>query len=250
MAWKDGKRWVYLITYDEGCQDLLDYALPLHRRYGVPGHVALLAAQIGVPRNVPGSSYDGMMILSVQEIADLCGEGWGVSCHGMTHAAITADNAHDEVVRARQLIEQTLQMPVRVFCVPGNNDGYPPTRAVAAEGGYQAIMTIYDDVNCPGGDLMRLCRVPLHSQYPPPFYSAFDPYKRLQQAADCGDWVIDYCHCPTPDKPIHPWKDCTTEELQRRFDTVCRIGGDDVWLAEPNEVVQYILSSPQRSRAS
>ena len=57
MAWKDGKRWVYSITYDEGCQALLEHAAPVHRRYGVPGHVALVASQVGVPRNVPGSSF-------------------------------------------------------------------------------------------------------------------------------------------------------------------------------------------------
>ena len=30
--WKDGKKWVYSITYDEGCQELLKHALPVHRR--------------------------------------------------------------------------------------------------------------------------------------------------------------------------------------------------------------------------
>ncbi len=66
MTWKDGRRWVYSITYDEGCQALLEHALPVHRKYGVPGHVSLVAGQIGVPRSVPGSSYDGMMILSAR----------------------------------------------------------------------------------------------------------------------------------------------------------------------------------------
>ena len=55
MNWKNGKRWVYSITYDEGCEALLEYALPVHRQFGVPGHVALVASQIGVLRNVPGS---------------------------------------------------------------------------------------------------------------------------------------------------------------------------------------------------
>ena len=240
MAWKHGRRWVYSITYDEGCQLLLKHALAVHRRYAVPGHVALLAAQIGVPRNVPGSSYDGMMILSAEEIRGLCAEGWGVSCHSMTHAAIGDANADYEVVQARRELQRVLDMPVTMFCVPGSNDGYPAARDVAAAGGYDSILTIYDDVNRPDADLLRLCRVPLHTQYPPPFYSAFDPYKRLHQAMDCGGWVIDYCHCPTPGKPIHPWKDCTLEQLEERFATVRRLGGDEVWLAEPTEVVAYL----------
>jgi len=242
MAWKNRKQWVYSITYDEGCAALLEHALPVHRRFGVPGHVAPVASQIGVVRNVPGSTYNGLMILTADEIRMLCREGWGVSCHSMTHAAITADNAEHEVVESRKLLSQALGMDVTMFCVPGSNDSYPASLAVAARAGYKAILTIYDDVNTAETDLMRLCRCPLHTEYPPPFYSAFDPYKRLHQAADRGGWVIDYCHCPMPGKPLHPWKDCTLEQLTERFETVRRVGGRSVWLAEPNEVVEYILS--------
>ena len=241
MNWKDGKRWVYSITYDEGCAALLDHALPVHRQYGVPGHVAVLASQIGVPRDVPGSSYDGMMILSKDEIRMLCREGWGVSCHSMTHAAITDDNAEHEVVESRRVLADALDMPVTMFCVPGDNSSYPASRKVAERGGYRAILTIYDEVNPPDADLLRLGRCPLHVEYPPPFFSAFDPYKRIHQAVDLGGWVIDYCHCPMPGKAVHPWKDCTLEQLEQRFETVCRVGGDDVWLAEPNDVVEHIL---------
>jgi len=247
VAWKDGKRWVYSITYDEGCEALLEHAVPVHRKSGVPGHVALVASQIGVPRNVPGSSYDGMMILSKEQIQMLCREGWGVSSHSLTHARITDENAGQEVVESRKVLAGALEMPVTMFCVPGNNESYPPAYAVAEEAGYTAIMTLYDEVNTMETDLLRLCRSALHTEYPPPFYSAFDPYKRLHQAIDRSGWVIDYCHCPTPDKPIHPWKDCTLDQLAERFETVRRVGGDDVWLAEPNEVVEYILNERRTS---
>ncbi|MBU0714896.1 MAG: polysaccharide deacetylase family protein [Verrucomicrobia bacterium] len=268
MKWKNNKKWVYSITYDEGCELLLKHALPVHRRYGIPGHVALVASQVGVPRNVPGSSLDGMMILSREELTMLAREGWGVSCHGMTHAGINADNARYEVVEARRVLEQTLQRPVPLFCVPNNNNSYPAALAVAAEAGYTAIMTITDMVNLPTGmkrvhpfaanpadpladkrvsELLNLGRVPLHTEYPPPFYSKFDPYKRIHQAIDAGGWIIDYCHCPTPGKAIHPWKDCTLEQLEERFATVCRIGGNDVWLAEPNEVVEYLRHQSRKT---
>lgn len=239
--WKDGKKWVYSITYDEGCSALLDYALHVHRKYGIPGHVSVLASQIGVPRNVPGSSYDGMMILSKEEIHELVKEGWGVSCHSMTHSAITKENAYYEVAMSRKLLEEKLELPITIFCVPGSNDSYPPAYEVAKVSGYKAIMTIYDNINTIETDLFRLNRCPLHSEYPPPFYSAFDPYKRIHQAIEHNGWIIDYCHCPMPNKPIHPWKDCTLEQLETRFDVVRKIGGNEVWLAEPNEVVEYIL---------
>lgn len=245
MPWPDGKRWVYSITYDEGVQQLLEQVVPLHRQYGIPGHVALVASQIGVPRDVPGSSFDGWMILSRGEIDGLCAEGWGVSCHGMTHAAIGPENADYEVTQARTTLEEALGRPVTMFCVPGNNDSYPAAYDVATAGGYTAIMTIYDAVNTPETDLLRLGRVPIHTRYPGPFFSVFDPYRRLHQAMDLGGWIIDYAHCPTPGRPVHEAKDCTLEELAQRFETVRRVGGDEVWLAEPNEVVEFLLSRPQ-----
>ena len=239
--WKNGKRWVYSITYDEGCAALLDHAVPLHRKYGVPGHVALVAPQVGVLRDVPGSSYHGMMILSKEQIHELHAEGWNVSCHSMTHAALTRENAQYEIVESRRVLEDILELPVKMFCVPGDNNSYPAALEVAEEAGYHSIMTIYDFVNTRETDLYRLGRSPLHTEFPPPFYSVFDPYKRIHQAIDLGGWIIDYCHCPMPGKPIHPWKDCSSEELEQRFATVCRIGGEDVWLAEPNEVVEFLL---------
>ncbi len=241
MAWKDGKQWVYSITYDEGCQALLEHSLPIHRRYGVPGHVCIVSREVGRLRCTPGSSYEGMMILSRDELRGLAAEGWGLSCHSMTHAAINDDNAEYEVVEAKGALEEATGLPVSVFCVPGNNDGYPPALKVAAAGGYDAIMTIYDDINRPDVDLLRLCRVPLTAEHPGPLFSAYDRFKRLHQAIEEGGWVIDCCHSPRPDRPVHPWKDCTTEQLDRRFETVCALGGDDVWLAEPNEVVEYLL---------
>ncbi len=245
MRWKDGKRWVYSITYDEGCADLLTHALPIHRKYGVPGHVALVSSQIGVPRDVPGSSYDKMMILSKEQVRALCDEGWGVSCHSMTHCGVTLDNGQTEVVEARRVLEEALDMPVTMFCVPGDNNGHPGALKYAEQAGYRAIMTIYDRVNTRDTDLMSLGRCPLHTEYPAPFFSVFDPYKRIHQAIDFGGWIVDYCHCPMPDKPIHPAKDCTTRELEARFDAVCRVGGDEVWLAEPNEVVEFLLKEKQ-----
>jgi len=248
MNWPGDKQWVYSITYDEGCAALLEHALPLHRRYGIPGHVAMVASQIGVPRNCPGSSYDGMMILSAGEVAMLRGEGWGVSCHSMTHAATTNANAQVEVVESRSVLERSLGVPISVYCVPGTMDSYPPARAAVQRGGYRAILTIHDAVNTPDGDLMYLYRVPLHTQYPGPFFSEFDPYKRIHQAIDLGGWIIDYCHCPVPDQPIHPAKDCTSQQLDQRFTTVRRLGGENVWLAEVSEVVDYLLD--QRSHAT
>ena len=246
--WKDGKKWVYSITYDEGCELLLKHTVPIHREFGIPGHVALVSSQLGVKRDVPGSSYHDMMILSPAQMRDLIAEGWGASCHSMTHVGVTHENAAVEVADARQVLADALGVEIPIFTVPGSNHGHPPSIAVAPGAGYQAIFTIYDWVNTFDTDLLWLGRSPLHTEYPGPFYSAFDPWKRLQQAKALGGWVVDYCHCPMPDTPIHPAKDCTTQELRARFEAVKEIGGDDVWLAEPNEVVEFLAANEEATR--
>lgn len=240
--WKNGKKWVYSITYDEGVEKLLDYTVPLHQKYGIPGHLSIVASQIGVKRNVPGSTFNGWQILSKEQILSLKKQGWGVSCHSMTHAHIDDKNIKHELYDSRVLMEKTLGFPVKTFCLPGDNSHFPIVHQHCLDAGYNSNLTIYDDINTKDTDLLRLCRCPIHTEYPPPFYSKFDSYKRLHQAIDAGGWVIDYCHCPLPDKPSHPAKDCTTEELEMRFKTVLKVGGNNVWLAEPNEVIKYILN--------
>jgi len=220
---------------------LLKYALPIHRKYGIPGHVSLVASQIGIPRNVPGSSYNGMMILNRDELQMLVREGWGISCHGMNHIHITEDNVDQELFQSRIVLENATGLPVTMFCLPSDNSHFPIVHDRGPAAGYAANMTIYDRVNSFDGDLMALGRVPLHTEYPPPFYSAYDQYKRIHQAMDAGGWIIDYAHCPMPGKAVHPRKDCTTEELEQRFATVRQLGGDAVWLAEPNEVAAHLL---------
>jgi peptidoglycan/xylan/chitin deacetylase (PgdA/CDA1 family) len=247
--WPQGKKWAYSITYDEGVEELLQHVVPLHRKHGIPGHIALVSSQIGIRRNVPGSSYHDMMILSRDQLQSLAKEGWGISCHSMTHAGVTHENAETEVVKARKTLEDATGLPVTIFTVPGSNPGHPPAIKAAARAGYDAIFTIYDRVNTAETDLLWLGRTPLHTEYPGPFYSAFDPFHRIEQARELGGWIVDYCHCPRPGKAIHPAKDCTTEELEARFEAVKRLGGGDVWLAEPNEVVKFLKDDPECQRA-
>ena len=55
--WKYGKDWVYSITYDEGLVDLHKFAIPMHKEFGIPGHVEMVAGQLGEIRNLGQSSY-------------------------------------------------------------------------------------------------------------------------------------------------------------------------------------------------
>jgi hypothetical protein len=49
MTWKHGKRWVYSITYGEGCADLPKLALPLRRPYDILTHIPRLPGDVAKP---------------------------------------------------------------------------------------------------------------------------------------------------------------------------------------------------------
>lgn len=235
------KSFAYSITYDEGCAALIDHVLPLHRKYKIPGHVSIVAGEVGRRRNIPGSSYNGMQILNKRQIWSLISEGWGVSSHSYTHVKVTPDNAEKEMGDSKKRLEDILGIPIDVFCIPGNNDAYKIVKNRAKKYGYKAVMTIVDGVNIPGFNWLNLKRVPLHSYYPKPFYSEFDQYKRIQQAEELGAWIIDYCHCPTPDKPIHPNKDCTLKQLELRFEAIASYNTrGDGWIDEPTRILNYL----------
>jgi hypothetical protein len=238
--WKFGKRFVHSVTYDEGLEALLGDTLEIHQRFGMPGHVSMVAAQVGKVRTVKGSTFEGMRHLSAEQIHGLRALGWGVSCHSMNHLAITPESAQEEVVRARKVLEDALGVPITMFIVPGDNNSYPAARAVAEEAGYLSILTLWDALNDHATDLLRLHRTPLIEEGFSPFYSVYDPYCRLHEALETGGWICEYTHIArTP--VVAATKEVRVETLARRFEKVEQVGGDQVWKATPDDVVDYML---------
>jgi hypothetical protein len=109
--------------------------------------VAVVAGQVGVPRNVPGSSFDGWLTLGRDDLLSLRREGWGVSCHSLTHPeVITEAAARREIVDSRRRLEEILGFPVPVFCVNYDMGNYPISLNTL-RGGLRRDLTIYDFVN-------------------------------------------------------------------------------------------------------
>ena len=239
--WKHGKRWVYSITYDEGLVDLHRFAIPLHEEFGIPGHVEVVAGQLGEVRQLGQSSYNGFRHMNGAELRDLLGRGWGVGNHSWSHEVITPQMIDRELRQAREVIEEAIQAPVLLYCAPGDNTNMSDhVLAACRELGYLGAMSLTDGINCPQEELFWLDRTALHDQFYAPFYSKYDPYRNLQQAQALGGWIIDYCHCPL-EEPVHRNKDCSQAQLRQRFETVLAEGGEAVWCAAPEEVVSYHL---------
>src|SRR6185295_14351070 len=87
-------------------------------------------------------------------------------------------------------------------------------------------------------DLLWINRTFLHDQGYAPFYSEFDPFRNIQHAQRDRGWLIDYCHCPL-EKPVHRNKDCSAGQLRERVEAIVGEGGEEVWLARVEDVVDY-----------
>lgn len=240
--WKYGKQWVYSVTYDEALSELHRFAIPYHEQFGIPGHVESVAGHIGKVRQLGQSSYNGFHHMGAEELRDLVSRGWGVGNHSWSHELIGPDMVDRELRQAREVLEEAIGAPVLLYCAPGNNSNMSDhVLAASREYGYLSAMSITDALNRPGDELFWLNRTPLHDQYYEPFFSEYDQYRNIRHAEVEHGWIIDYCHCPL-ETPVHRNKDCSEAQLRRRFETVLSEGGDAVWCANPDEVIQYHLT--------
>ena len=64
-TWKNDAPFAYSMTYDEGTVDTLANALPIHEKYGIPGHLDVVAGQLGRPRDAFASSLNGYWHMGV-----------------------------------------------------------------------------------------------------------------------------------------------------------------------------------------
>ena len=246
--WKHGLAFVYSITYDEGFADLIDHALPIHQKYGVPGHLVMVAGQLGQLRDIPSSTYHNLRRhLSPQQLRDLIQEGWSVGDHSMTHGDLNVDT-HTEIVLSKKVLEEAIGQPVNVFHLPGADFSFAPAARYLEEAGFLAVFFADDRLNGHDPDLFALSRTllyviegePICPLYDP-FPRVYDPYHRLYEALETGGWVVDITHAVEPE-PLALWKDTTPDILDARFDCLRRVGDGREWAAEPEEVVDYILT--------
>jgi hypothetical protein len=237
--WKYGKQWVYSITYDEALEELHRFAIPYHEELGVPGHVEAVAGHIGKVRQLGQSSYNGYHHMGPDGLRDLIARGWGVGNHTWSHEVVQPDMVDREIGEAKQVLEEACAAAVPLYCAAGSNVNMADhVLAACRKYGYLGAMSITDALNRPGEELFWLNRTALHEQMYEPFYNEYDPYRNIRHAQAENGWIIDYCHCPL-EKAVHPHKDCSAAQLRRRLETVLSEGGDEVWCANPDEVIYY-----------
>jgi peptidoglycan/xylan/chitin deacetylase (PgdA/CDA1 family) len=122
------------LTFDDGFASVVEHAAPALAERGVSATVFCVAGYLdgfNDWRTQPASA-PRLRLASNTALAGLAAAGWEIGAHGFEHDPLdraSAETAELEIVQAKELLERTIDAPVRSFALPYNA---PPTSAAGA----------------------------------------------------------------------------------------------------------------------
>jgi peptidoglycan/xylan/chitin deacetylase (PgdA/CDA1 family) len=125
-----------LITFDDGYEDLAEFALPLLEGAGFSALVFVVTGLLGETNGWDADTgHGGHRLLSAEQIKEWSNRDIEFGAHTRTHPnldEISLDDAREEIVGSKDDLEQLVQRPVRSFAYPFGVAG-PQGRKVAAD---------------------------------------------------------------------------------------------------------------------
>ncbi len=242
--WRNDAPFAYSMTYDEGTVDALANALPIHEAFGIPGHVDVVAGQLGRPRDCFGSTINGYVHMSADELKVLLARGWGVGNHSWSHYMFPCQPGLDlyrEVVWSKYRLEDAIEHPVRIFTIPNDVFNYLPVIGLVKDH-YLACADIEGGPNREGFDLYRIGNflVAAGEISPRPGWPEALKTENLHREFLHGAWLYETSHLVMHNVP-QAHKCLTPEALTRRFERLREISGGRFWAATPDDVIDYEL---------
>jgi peptidoglycan/xylan/chitin deacetylase (PgdA/CDA1 family) len=243
--WLNDAPCAYSMTYDEGFVDVLANAYPIHVKYNIPGHLDVVAGQLGMRRNCFRSSMNGIFHMGVEHLKFLIGEGWSVGNHSYSHFCWPDQpglNLHREIVYSKYILEDMLGQPVTFFALPNDMYNYEPALPYIKQAGYLGFQAADGGVNYDDVDLLKIGNFMLATGpiKPRPGWPEELLTENITFDAIKGGWLCETTHLVMPNI-IQPWKNITPEDLERRFVRLLEISGGKMWAAVPEDVIDYIL---------
>lgn len=242
--WKSDAPFAYSMTYDEGTVDTLANALPIHEKFGFPGHVDVVAGQLGQKREAFASSLNDYVHMSADELKFLMGRGWGVGNHSWSHYVYPCQpgvNLYREVIWSKYRLEDMLDHPVRIFTIPNDAYNYEAVLELVKQH-YLACAYIDGGPNREDFDLYKIgnCMVASGGFRPRPGWPEELKTERLSLDFVKDSWVYETSHLCMWDVP-QAHKCVTPEYMTARFEKLNAISGGKLWAAKPDDVIDYEL---------
>ena len=242
--WPYDAPFAYSMTYDEGTVDCLANALPVHEEFGFPGHVDVVAGQLGQQRQGFGSSLNEHWHMGVDEIKFLMGKGWGVGNHSWSHYVFPLQpglNLWREVIWSKYRLEDMLGHPVRIFTLCNDKYNYEPVLDMVKQH-YLACAYIDGAPNRDDFDLHKIGNFMVASGEIAQGYD-WKPElltDNLELEFLRGSWLYETSHLVRWNVP-QAHKCVTPEDLTRRFARLRELSGGRLWATKPDDVVDYVL---------
>ena len=153
-----------VITFDDGSRDCLDHAVPALLAHGFTATFFIVGGLVGsTTRWLPAEVGFEIPTAGWPTLRAAEREGMRCEAHSVSHprlARVDDDQARDELVRGREVLEQGLGHAVRHLAYPFGSHS-PRTRELAREAGYLTACTTHEALASRQDDLLALPRVPI-----------------------------------------------------------------------------------------
>jgi hypothetical protein len=241
------------MTYDEGFVEILSNALPIHEKYGFPGHCDVVSGQLGQQRKAWLSSMNTFHHMGKDELISLIDKGWGIGNHSYSHYVYPYQKGLDlyrEVVWSKYTLEDTLGIPVRIFTIPNDSYNYEPVLPLVKQY-YMGCVYIDGGLNDENLNLFKINNNMVGSkpQYKfPDNHQKETPYnwpatlrtENLAYEELRGNWLLDTTHAVG--EHVGQWhKNISPRDLEKRFEKLTMISNGSIWAAKPDDIIDYIL---------
>jgi peptidoglycan/xylan/chitin deacetylase (PgdA/CDA1 family) len=124
------------LTFDDGYQDFVTYAVPVLQRYGFTATAFVLAGRLG-GHNAWDSPGPYKALLTADQVCQAAQSGMEIGSHGLDHVSLPeADDTRlsAETVRSRVILQELSGQQVRGFCYPWGHLDARVVKAVQAAG--------------------------------------------------------------------------------------------------------------------
>jgi peptidoglycan/xylan/chitin deacetylase (PgdA/CDA1 family) len=124
------------LTFDDGYQNFVSYAMPVLQRYGFTATVFVLPGRLG-GHNAWDPDRPRKELLTADEIRGMADVGMEIGSHGLMHVSLPkADDVvlKEETVQSREILQDLLGHQVRGFCYPYGDMDARVAAAVQAAG--------------------------------------------------------------------------------------------------------------------
>lgn len=151
------KRPVFVITFDDGYEDILSVT-PILKKLHIYPTVFALASPSDANRQTLGTNKP---LLNAQSLKQLVSLGWEIGCHSATHRQLTKvpdEDLQAEIKTAKQMLEKQVGIPVSYFAYPKGTYNQRVIDAVKAAG-YKLAASMDDGQITRDSNRWRLPRV-------------------------------------------------------------------------------------------